>query len=140
MKKVFVLVLAILFVIGVAAWADQTTETLTFQWDQPNLTNVKEWKIYWGDTSGGPYDTIPVATVAYTGGAGPFEAVGNPVVTGDSATTVKKYFVAVACGDVPQADGSTKYECSADSDEISHDFWIPFGGFEAPVTFKIIAN
>jgi hypothetical protein len=114
---------------------------LTFIWDQVDKTNLKEWRLYWADVAGGPYATDPLAIIPYDGSTelshtSPAEAT----VTGEQGSTVTKFFVLVACGDIPQADGSTVYECSENSNEISYDFFIPAGRFSVPVQFRLEAS
>lgn len=115
-------------------------ETLTFEWNQTDKTNLKEWRLYWSGNSGGPYDQQEVAIIQYDGsGSGPFtNDVTPPDVTGPQGTNVTKYFVLIACGDIPTQFGTTEYKCSENSNEVSHDFWIPAGMFSVPVQFRII--
>lgn len=116
-------------------------ETLTFQWGMDDTTNLKEWKLFWSDTAGGPYDPTPVAVIPYNGGNGPFiNTVTPPAVTGPQGTKVAKYFVLVSFGDIPQPDGTISYEHSANSNEVSYEFWIPAGMFSVPVQFQIIST
>lgn len=137
MKK-FILIIALILFVVVIPHAAEVNKTLTFEWNQPgDLTYLKEWRLYWGDTAGGPYDVQEVAIIPFTGGSTIYSGQVSPVVKGNPATHVTKYFVLVACGDVPQSDKTTKYECSENSNEVSHDFWIPAVGFSAPVTFQI---
>lgn len=141
MKKVILTVICLLAMVGFSkVYASDLTETLTFAWEQEDTTNLKEWKIFWGDASGGPY--VEAAIIAYDPTAtGPtYSSPADLVVTGKQGSTVKKYFVMVACGDIPQADGTTKYLCSEDSNEIFNDFWIPAGMFSVPVQFQIQAK
>ena len=134
MKRLFLVCLIVLM-----SAAFSLAETVTFSWKQPNLSNVKEWNLYWSDTAGGPYDSNVVAKFEYDGTPQPvYQNNTDPKVIGNPGTTVSKYFVLVACGDIPQQDGSLKYECSNDSNEVSYDFWIPVGQFEAPVDFQIV--
>ena len=123
------------------AFAADTTETLTFEWDQTDTTNLKEWRLYWGDAAGGPYDTQEVAVIPFDGSAGPtYSSPADATVSGPQGTHVTKYFVLVACGDIPQNDGTTNYECSTNSNEVSHAFWIPAGQFSVPIQFKIVTT
>ena len=135
MKKKFCLWLIVLLMLTGTAFA----ETLTFQWEQTDLTNLREWKLFWGDASGGPY--VELSTIAYDGSSGPtYSSPAEVQVTGDQGTHVMKYFVLIACGDVPQEDGSTSYLCSVDSNEVSKNFWIPSGMFSVPLNFEIVPN
>jgi len=115
-------------------------ETLTFEWTQEDTTNLKEWKLFWSEVSGGPYTEIAVITYDSAAGGPIYNSSQDIVVTGDQATHVMKYFVLIACGDIPQSDGSTKYLCSEDSNEVSHDFWISAGQFSVPINFKIVVQ
>ena len=138
MKQLF-LILSLLLCIVSFSHADVVVETLTFGWDQNDLTNVDDWEMHWGVTPGGPYAIA--GTILYdgngnTGQQAPLEAT----VTGNPETTEIRYFVLKACGDVTQEGGSIERMCSEWSNEVSHDFWIPFGGFEVPVQFRIIVQ
>lgn len=142
MKKIFSTLFVLFFLfIGVSFAADKT-ETLTFEWDQTDTTNLKEWRLYWSDTTGGPYDQQEVAVIPYDSAApGPtYSSPATATVTGDPGTQVTKFFVLVACGDIPQQDGTTQYLCSDNSNEASYAFWIPAGQFSVPINFLIKAN
>jgi len=142
MKKITTTILALLLTFFVwVAFAAAVTETLTFEWDQEVTTNLKEWRLYWADAAGGPYDAQEVAVIPFDGSAGPtYSSPAEATVTGPQGTHVTKYFVLVACGDIPQDDGSTLYECSENSNETSHAFWIPAGQFSVPIQFKVLAT
>jgi len=142
MKKLFAAIIVVFFILTGMCWAADTTETLTFQWEQTDTTNLKEWRLYWSEAVGGPYNVDPVAIISYDpNDAGPtYTSSANAPVSGNPGTIVKKYFVLVACGDLPQSDGTTKYECSGNSNEVSHDFWIPAGKFSVPVQFTIVVT
>ncbi len=124
---------------GVTSSADEIAETLTFAWEQPGDKELlKNWRLYWSEVADGPYETEPVVIIPYTGGPGPtFSSPALAKVEGEQGTTVKKFFVLVACGDIPQPTGGTKYECTGNSNEVNYDFWIPVGKFEIPVKFEI---
>jgi len=119
--------------IGSAEAADQA-ETLTFLWDQEDLTLVKDWELHWGDAAGGPY--VEASKFIYEGGSElTYQGSKELVVSGVPASTVTKFFVIRACGDV---EGETPLrQCSVWSNEISYGFKIPFGGFNAPVIFRL---
>lgn len=141
MKRVFVFILAAFLVLSFAGigLADDVTKTLTFEWTMEDTTNLKEWQLLWSDTAGGPYDIDPASVIAYDSALpGPTYASPEAIdVFGNQATHVIKYFVLVACGDIPQPDGTTKFICSDYSNEVNHDFWIPAGQFSVPVQFII---
>ena len=140
MKKLLVVMTAILLLTFVPfANATDVTQTLIFQWEQSDTIDLKDWRLYWSDTADGPYDEVPVAVIPYDPNAtGPtYSSPTSATVAGNPGTTVTKYFVLVACGDKPQSDGTTNYLCSANSNEVSHGFWIPAGQFSAPVQFTI---
>ena len=122
--------------------AEDLTETLTFEWDQEDTTNLKDWRLYWSDNAGGPYDEKEVAIIAYNpSDPGPtYSSPAAASVSGPQGSTVTKYFVLVACGDIPQPDQTTKYECSENSNEVSYNFWIPAGQFSIPIKFKIVVQ
>jgi len=134
MKRLFlVLMMALCFALP-AIGADKV-ETVTFAWDQEDLTLVKDWELHWGDATGGPY--VKATTFQYTGAPNTtFEGATPLTVTGAPASTVTKYFVLKACGDV---EGETPLrQCSDWSNEVSYGFAIPFDGFSAPVQFRIV--
>ena len=137
MKKIIALIL-LFFFIAIPAVADEVTQTLTFAWEQDDTTNLLEWEMRWGTAAGGPYTQL--ATIPYNAGdpAGTFQSPVNSTVTGAPATTETRYFVLRACGNIPQQDGTTVYECSEFSNEVSFGFWIPAGQFSVPVQFRII--
>jgi hypothetical protein len=142
MKKFFSALFVLVFLLFSGhAFAADVTETVTFEWDQTDTTNLKEWRLYWADVAGGPYDTQEVALIPFDGSAGPtYSSPADATVTGPQGTHVTKFFVLVACGDIPQEDGTTAYKCSENSNEVSHAFWIPAGQFSVPVQFKIVAQ
>ena len=135
MKKKFCLwLIVLLFIPGIVL-----AETVTFEWTQPNLTYVKHWQIHWSDTENGAYESI--AVVAYNGTpSATYSSEETIEVTGSPATSVTKWFLARACGDVPVEGGSTEYQCSGDSNKVSKAFWIPAGQFSVPLNFEIIPN
>ena len=134
MKKLLV---SLVIGLSLVLCSSVSAEILTFEWNQADLTNLKEWKLFWGDASGGPYTELSV--IAYDESPGPiYSSPADAPVTGDQGTTVTKYFVLIACGDVPQEGGGAEYMCSADSNEVSHGFWIPAGMFSVPFNFQIV--
>ena len=140
MKALFFILIFVLvgfFVLPTNVLAADKIETVTFEWDQSDLTLVKDWELHWGDAAGGPY--VKAATFVYTGVVNTtFEGAQELTVSGASASTVTKYFVLKACGDV---EGETPLrQCSDWSNEISYGFKIPFGGFNAPVQFRLQAQ
>jgi hypothetical protein len=137
MKKAFLAFLMAIFLFANVAFGADVTETLTFEWDQANVTNLKEWVMAWGTTTGGPYTDL--VTLPYNAGdpAGTFSSPVDAVVTGQQGTTETRYFVLRACGDIPQEDGTTVYECSENSNGVPYGFWIPAGKFSVPVQFRI---
>ena len=139
MKKIILAMIFLLAMLSIAISAE-TTKTLTFEWNQEDVTNLKEWKLFWSNTPGGEYAEI--AIIAYDPGvAGPVYSSPETIkVTGEQGTHVTKCFILRACGDVPQQGGGTKYLCSPDSNEVSYTFWIPAGQFSVPLDFKINAE
>ena len=68
MRKCFYSILVVLFIffnVQFGHSADQV-ETLTFQWDQPDLTLVEDWELHWGNAASGPY--VEAAKFVYQGG------------------------------------------------------------------------
>ena len=138
MKKLTSIVLTLLlcvFLGSAVVNADPTVETVTFAWDQTDRTFLQDWEMHWGDAAGGPY--VLLATLEYTGAdQDNFEGDVIATLVGPAATTITRYFVLLACGDVPQEDETVARECSQPSNEVSHAFWIPFGGFQVPIQFR----
>ena len=139
MRKLLIALLSIAFIASLAM-AGSVTKTVTFGWTQEDTTNLKEWDLLWSDSSGGPYTSL--VKIPYNTGdpAGDFQSPTEAIVTGDQATNVVKYFIMKACGDIPQADGTTVYKCSDPSNEVSASFWIPAGEFSVPVNFRVISQ
>ncbi len=106
MKKLLV---SLVIGLSLVLCSSVSAEILTFEWNQADLTNLKEWKLFWGDASGGPYTELSV--IAYDESPGPiYSSPADAPVTGDQGTTVTKYFVLIACGDVPQEGGGAEYK------------------------------
>ncbi len=137
MKKFIITIILVLILSVAISYAADTTKTLTFEWDQSDTTNLKEWKLFWSDTSGPPYTEL--AIIPYPGSGGPtYSSPAEATVSGNQGTEVTKYFVLIACGDVPQEGGGLEYLCSVDSNEVSYNFWIPAGQFSIPFNFQVI--
>jgi hypothetical protein len=137
MKKVFLVFLMAVFA-AMAQADEQVSETVTFAWDaHPQIDRITHFVMSWSDQAGGPYaELVQISKDNAVDNQEPVEAI----VSGPEETTVTRYFVLLACGDVTQDDGSIINECSEPSNEVSHDFYIPFGGFQVPVNFRIIAE
>jgi hypothetical protein len=134
----------LVFVVGIswflfAANVKAETKTLTAQWEMTDTTNLKEWKLFWSDVTGGPYEEILVIPYDPNDPGPIYTSPATVTVTGPQGTTVTKYFVMISCGDIPQEGGGTQYLCSGDSNEASADFWIPAGQFSVPLNFQITA-
>jgi hypothetical protein len=142
MKKIYSIFCVLLIMLFASVgFAAEVTETVEFEWDQEDTTNLKDWRLYWADVAGGPYATDPVVIIPFDGSAGPtYSGPASATVTGNQGTHVTKYFVLVACGDIPQEDGTTQYLCSDNSNEVNYAFWIPAGQFSVPIQFRIVAN
>jgi len=120
--------------------AAEKVETLTFAWDHVSAEGgvaVVNWQMEWGVTAGGPYTKLVDIPYAATTGAS-YESPVQAVVTGQPGTHETRYFILRACGDVPIEGGGTEYQCSDPSNEVSYNFWIPAGGYSAPVQFRIL--
>ena len=142
MKKLFLTIVCLLAIVGFSFQLNATelNETLTFEWTQEDITNLKEWKLFWSNTEDGSY--IEAIIIPYDSGVeGPvYSGPAGLTVNGEQATHVIKYFVLRACGDIPQKDGSVEYICSVDSNKVFYSFWIPGGVFSVPIEFKILAE
>jgi len=132
MRKLLVYFAIVLFCFVSAAGAAEITKT--FAWDEPaDLALIKNWEMYWGTTKGGPY-----AKLMDIPKDGNYEEPVTVDISGPPATNQTRYFVMKACGDLLQEDGTTKYECSEDSNEASFTVWIPATQFKIPVNFRIL--
>ena len=123
------------FSVGVSA----SEITKTFAWDTPSdFDIITKWELHWGNTTGGPY--VKLTDIIKVPGQTVFEAPATVDISGPAATTQTRYFVLKACGDIPQADGGTVYECSGNSNETSFSVWIPANGCAVPVNFRVKAE
>lgn len=144
-EKFLVIVLSVIIIgIGIGciaiAHAKDLTEKKTFVWSAGSNWETQtptQFELYWGVVAGGPYTLL--ATVSYEQATAPpeFSSAVEAVVTGNPGTEETRYFVLAACGDVPQQDGTTIYECSDNSNEVSYTFWIPADQFSIPGNFRI---
>ncbi len=131
------LLIALMLSLVTLCFATEKIETVTFGWDQNDLTNVTQWEMDWSVTAGGPYAQL--TTIPYDGSSGTaFQSPIIATVTGEPGTTETRYFVLKACGDIPIEGGGTEYQCSSYSNEVSKGFWIPVGAYEVPINFRII--
>ena len=129
-KKLLAILLIVLFPCLVSA----AEVTKTFAWDEPtDLEAISNWEMHWGSTQGGPY-----AKLQDIPKDGDYQSPVVVDITGPPGTNQTRYFVMKACGDVIQADASTKYECSENSNEVSFAVWIPANKYEVPVNFRIL--
>ena len=120
------------FAVSVSVLAAENTETLTFAWDQEDLTGVDHWNLYWSDTAG-QYVGNPVVAVQYdpTMAGNAFSQTQTLTVTGEPGTIVTKYFVITA------ASVGNEIE-SNHSNEVMVQFKIPISGpFNFTVTVMI---
>jgi hypothetical protein len=147
MKKLFIAVMALLFMtaglVGIVA-ADVNKE-LTFLWNQDaaDLAELKEWRLYWSDTTGGPYTQVlntagvPIV-IPYDPATGPDYTTQDVIpVPGAPGTTVRKYFVMTA---VDKSDIESAFSAEA-IDTGTGNQWveikIPMGRpFSLTVTVK----
>lgn len=135
------MILAAVLITGLPGmgYCSDVSETLNFGWQDINTIPPKEWRLFWSDQSGGPYGAQAIAVIPFPDTAGPdYSSPVSAIVSGSPATMVRKFFVLQACADIPQKDGSTKFECSGNSIEAFYDFWIPYGQYSAPVVFRIV--
>ena len=138
LKAILVFIIGFSLFIGVSI-VQAESYTVTAQWEQQDTTNLKEWKLFWSETSGGPY--VEIMIIPYSGSGGPiYTSPASVSVNGNQGTTVTKYFVMIACGDIPVETGGTEYKCSDDSNEASYNFWVPAGQFSVPLNFQIVAE
>ena len=137
MKKSFISLAIIFF--AFAAYANEITESRTFAWDMSDLENVVQWEMEWSDFEAEQF--IKLGDIPYDGNPQPsFEAILEATVTGPAGTMVRKYFRLRTCGNTPQSDGTTTYECSGYSNVVYSDFWIPANEFQVPVNFRVLAE
>jgi len=135
-KQIFKNLLIVLLIVLLPVLVSAAEITKTFAWDEPSdLAQIKNWEMHWGSTKGGPY-----AKLVDVPKDGNFEEPVTVDISGPPGTNQTRYFVMKACGDLPQADGGTKYECSDNSNEVSFTVWIPAAAFQLPVNFRILPD
>ena len=104
MKKILNLFLLALLIFSPVALAADLTETLTFEWDiAADQDAIKDWRMKWGTTAGGPYAELGVIDKAAVTVGSEVSAPVEAVVTGQPGTHETRFFVLVACGDIAQA-------------------------------------
>ena len=123
------LIILLLFV-GTALSAD-LAKPLTFTWDQAttDLPNLQGWGLYVRATAGGAHESL--IPVPYTGGNGPFLASQTFTVTGNSGTTIRKFFVLDAVSKSGNRSGF--------SNEVFYDFVFPYADVTTPMSLKVTA-
>ena len=135
MKRVVLVLLALVFTWFVFIAIEAKAETVTFQWEQEvaNLPDLKEWNFYVSDVNGPPWAKF--ATVPYTTGTGPWTADTSLTITGAPGGTVKKYFAATAVN----KDGleSTFATGQPLATEVTKEWRIPWGTVTQPFNFTI---
>ena len=132
MKKIMAMVVAALLLLVVSAFAvaESTSKNVTFEWSQTGIEYVSGWRLYWGDTSGGPF--TPVVDIPYDGSEKPaYEATTLLTVNGEYGSTVVKYFVLTTLG-----KGEEQLE-SGYSNEAQASFYVAFPSPGVPVNFTI---
>lgn len=130
MKKLFLILIALLFFTTVMAI--DRVEVLKFQWEQDaeTLAVMTKWELHWSDVAGANYilaTNIPKPVDA----TGPtFYSDATLTVSGAPGSTITKYFVLRACIDA---------ECSNWSNEVAYNFKIPLKPpFNVQVQFVVI--
>jgi len=138
MKKLISILMAAMFIALVPVTAFSENQTLTFSWDEPSdLDIISRWELYWSETVGGPYTKI--SDIPKVEGMTVFQAPATVDVTGPAGSIQERFFVLIACGTLQEA-GAPVFKCSANSEEISHEFIIPPGEFKVPVNFRVKAE
>jgi hypothetical protein len=132
-KKIFLIVLLTLALMACkTVWPTNSayagTKTITFSWDQNtgDLPNLKEWRLKYSFTAGGPYALL--ATVPYDGTPRP--EYTNPASVSIVADGEKRivYFIATAA--------ATSGAESGPSNEVLYT--IDFSVVTVPIRLKII--
>ena len=132
MKKLFLVLPLILLLLTLAVplfSADQPlSKSLSFAWEQTDLTYINGWSLYWSPTPGSGY--MKVIDIPYVAGSGPTFTTSTVLnVTGIPGATVNKYFVLTANG----IQGLN----SDYSNEVNYGFVIPFPVPSAPFNLKV---
>jgi len=131
---IFVLMFLGLTIFGGYVVSHAAEITKTFAWDEPtDLEAISNWEMHWGVTQGGPY-----AKLIDVPKDGDYQSPITVDISGTPASNQTRYFVLKACGNMPQPDGSTVYECSGNSNEASFTVWIPANAYEVPINFRIV--
>jgi len=137
-RMIFVLVFLGLAIFGGYVISDAAEKVVTFAWDEPaDLEIIERWELYWSETAGGPYTKI--SDIPKVEGMTVFQAPATVDVTGPAGSIQERFFVLIACGTLQEA-GAPVFKCSANSEEISHEFIIPPGEFKVPVNFRVKAE
>lgn len=106
-----------------------TTQTLTFMWDQNDLQYLDHWELYWSDVSG-DYTGGPVATIPYDGTTDVSRSSTQTLtMVGHPGQTITKYFVLHAI-----STGGIK---SDPSNEAIYTVDIPIS---APFSFSVVVT
>ena len=118
----------------VNANAANTVDTRIFVWDAGENWDIvapEFYKMYWSEAETSTYTLLTTFPAA--------ESYTSPVevtLTGKPLTWTTRYFVLVACGNLANEDGSITEQCSAVSNVVAEDFWIPFQGYGKPINFR----
>ena len=146
MKRLFLAVLVIMFLMVPQAFAKDVTMDLTFQWEQAvaDMPNLLEWRLKWADTATGTYTAVldgdgnPIK-IPYDGTPKPIYTATEPfVVVAPSGTTVTKYFKLVAVNKDNEESGLSAVALNEDG-TIGVKFTAPWSPVGVPVEFNVRA-
>ena len=130
MKKLFVVMILILFFIPTFVLADSARIT----WKQPvaDLPSTKEWIVYVGDAAN---PTTELTRIPYDGSGAASYTSGIPItVTGTPGSKVKKYLSLAAVSKNGNTSAKVAGKTVAGVDYL--EFTVPFG--EVSVPFDVI--
>jgi hypothetical protein len=128
LNKIVLIVLVALAVFACKVEAFAGTKTITFVWEQgsADLPNLKEWRLHYALTAGGPYTVL--VTVPYDGVVKPEYSNVTPVSVIADGQKATVYFVATAV--------ATSGVESGYSNEVNQ--LIDFTVVTVPIQLKII--
>jgi hypothetical protein len=146
-KTVLMCFLMFLFIgpLGAGSALSDINKEFTFLWEQDaaDLPQLKEWRFYWSDTTGGPYTAIldtlgnPLIVLYDGSPSASYTSEQVVVVPGQPGTSVTKYIVMTA---VDQSDNESGYSAEAIDNSTGEGFVvikIPMG---RPFSVKVIVK
>jgi hypothetical protein len=138
LMKSFCVAIFFIFSLFNAHGADVAKE-LTLLWGQAeeDLPHLKEWRLYYSTTSGGPYLPVSIPPIVYDGSPNPSytmtQTLSVPVNPGE---TVTYYFVMTAVS-LSGNESDFSAEALNEDGSVGIDFSAPHPDVTVPVTLRI---